>query len=84
MFFLPTSLLSLVQATHESITKEIRDCNQEKEMIANFGKLVSSGTIDEQWPNYALQTQTVMDACVQSMKQDGKRVPVNVSHYQDL
>eukprot|EP01138_Halocafeteria_seosinensis_P004743 gb/GECG01004850.1/.p1 GENE.gb/GECG01004850.1/~~gb/GECG01004850.1/.p1 ORF type:complete len:366 (+),score=53.44 gb/GECG01004850.1/:1-1098(+) len=71
-------------ATHEAITKEIRNCNQEKEMIVNFGKQVASGGIDEQWPNYALQTQTVMDACVMSMKQDGKRVTVTPALYKDL
>lgn len=73
-----------MQAKEDTITEEVKNCNQEKEMIINFGKIVASQKIDSQWPNVALQTQAVMMACVESMNQDGKKVAVTPVSYEEL
>jgi predicted dehydrogenase len=49
---------------------------QEVNMIRNFSALATSGKLDPTWGDTALQTQTVLDACLQSAEGGGKLVPV--------
>ena len=44
--------------------------------LSNAGKLVLAGYVDPHWPNVALQTQRVMDACLASARSDGRPVAV--------
>jgi predicted dehydrogenase len=50
--------------------------SQEANMIRTFSKLVLSGKTDDSWPQWALSTQTVLDACVKSARADGAMVSV--------
>lgn len=47
---------------------------QETNMIRNFSQLVLSGRIDDSWGDIAWKTQKVMDACLQSARQNGAAV----------
>jgi predicted dehydrogenase len=49
---------------------------QEVNMIRNFSNLVLSGSPDESWGEIALKTQRVVDACLQSARQNGQPVEV--------
>jgi predicted dehydrogenase len=49
---------------------------QETAMIRNFSNLVLSGKVDPTWPNIALQTQVVLDACLASARNGGAPVEV--------
>lgn len=50
--------------------------SQETELFRTFGRLALSGKPDSHWPEIALKTQRVMDACLASAQQDGKLVGV--------
>jgi predicted dehydrogenase len=47
---------------------------QESNLFRNFSQLVLDGKTDPFWADIALQTQQVMDACLQSAQQDGKTI----------
>lgn len=47
---------------------------QEVCMMRNFSDLVLSGKRSEEWPTWTLKTQKVLDACLESAKQDGASV----------
>ncbi|WP_164102165.1 Gfo/Idh/MocA family protein [Candidatus Laterigemmans baculatus] len=47
---------------------------QEVTMVQRFAELVRSGSPDPYWPEIALRTQQVMDACLRSAQQDGAAV----------
>lgn len=47
---------------------------QEVTMVRRFAELVQSGTTDPYWPEIALRTQRVMDACMRSAEQGGEIV----------
>jgi predicted dehydrogenase len=49
---------------------------QETNMIRTFSDLVRSGKPDETWGDIALKTQQVMDACMKSVRNDGRPVGV--------
>jgi predicted dehydrogenase len=49
---------------------------QETNMIRHFAGIVASGQLEPSWGDIALKTQQVLDACWQSARADGKRVPV--------
>jgi predicted dehydrogenase len=49
---------------------------QETHMIENFARIVTSGRLEPRWPEQALKTQQVLDACLQSAREDGKIVSV--------
>ena len=53
------------------------DDAQETNMIRRFGELVLSGKPDPTWGEIALKTQIVLDACLESSRQDGR--PVTIS-----
>lgn len=47
---------------------------QDTLMIRNFAEQVQSGKLNESWPEIALKTQVVMDACMMSARAGGKLV----------
>lgn len=47
---------------------------QEVRLFQNFSDIVLSGRLDEQWPQWTLKTQQVLDACFESAAQDGVAV----------
>lgn len=47
---------------------------QEVNMAAKFGSIATSGKLEPFWPEVALKTQKVLDACVQSSRADGAKV----------
>ncbi len=42
--------------------------SQETNLFRNFGDLVLSGKTDDFWPEVALKTQTILDACLESAR----------------
>jgi len=50
--------------------------SQETNMIRNFTKQAQSGQLNPEWPEIALKTQQVMDACWKSAKADGRMTRV--------
>lgn len=50
--------------------------SQETNMIRTFSSLVTSGTLDQIWPDVALKTQLVLDACLRSARHEGRPVVV--------
>jgi len=50
--------------------------SQETNLFRNFANIVLSEEIDEHWPNIALQTQQLMDACYESAVNDGKVIEI--------
>jgi predicted dehydrogenase len=48
--------------------------SQEANLFRNFAGLVLSGKTDPHWPDIALKTQQVMDACMRSARSDGAMV----------
>ena len=49
---------------------------QETNMFRNFAAQVLAGTLDPLWPEVALKTQTILDACLASARAGGKDVAV--------
>jgi predicted dehydrogenase len=47
---------------------------QDTRMFRNFANQVFSGKLNEDWPMWALKTQQVLDACLQSAQEAGKLV----------
>ena len=47
---------------------------QEVNMFRTFASLVQSGTMDPHWPEIALKTQQIMDAALESARNDGSPV----------
>ena len=45
---------------------------QETRMWRNFADQIFSGTLNEQWPRWSLQTQKVLDACHESARQNAE------------
>ncbi len=50
--------------------------SQEALMFRNFANQIRSGALNEEWPESALKTQQVADACLASARADGKLVEV--------
>jgi predicted dehydrogenase len=48
--------------------------SQEANMIQTFSQIVLSGQLQPQWGEMALKTQSVVDACLCSSREDGKRM----------
>jgi predicted dehydrogenase len=49
---------------------------QETRMIETLSNIATSRRLDLRWPEQALKTQRVLDACLQSARDDGKNVGV--------
>jgi hypothetical protein len=45
-------------------------------MIRNFAAQVQSGKLNEFWPEVALKTQLVLDACLASARDGSRLTPV--------
>jgi predicted dehydrogenase len=50
--------------------------SQETNMIRNFANIVAAGKLDSSWGEIALKTQLVLDACLQSAREDGRLTAV--------
>jgi len=50
---------------------------QETKLFRNFAALALSGKPDNRWADYALKTQRIMDACLESARDDGKMVRIS-------
>jgi hypothetical protein len=50
--------------------------SQEALMFRNFANQVRSGVLNDQWPEMALKTQQVTDACMASARAEGRMVEV--------
>ena len=50
--------------------------SQEALMFRNFADQIRSGAIHDEWPESALKTQTIADACLASARADGKMLEV--------
>jgi predicted dehydrogenase len=50
---------------------------QETQMMRTFSNLVLSGTCDDQWARWALDTQRVLDACLKSAVQGSRDVSLS-------
>ncbi len=49
---------------------------QEVRLIEEFSRLVNSGVLDPQWPEWTLSTQRVLDACWKSATNNGAEVEI--------
>jgi hypothetical protein len=47
---------------------------QETGMFRTFSRIVLSGRLDPKWETIALATQKVVNACLESARQDGKKI----------
>jgi predicted dehydrogenase len=47
---------------------------QETNMFRNFAAQVQSGKVAEEWPDWALKTQQLMEACLASARQGGREI----------
>jgi predicted dehydrogenase len=48
--------------------------SQETGMFRNFSNIVLSGRLESEWEKFALATQKVVNACLESARNDGKRI----------
>ncbi len=48
--------------------------SQETKLFRKFGELVLSGKTDDHWPQIALKTQQVLNACLESARDGGREV----------
>ncbi len=53
--------------------------SQETNLFRRFSDLVIAGRVDPYWPEIALKTQLVMEACWQSSQQNGSEIPISFS-----
>lgn len=49
---------------------------QETNLFRNFSKQVQSGTLNSEWADRAIKTQTLLDACLESARDNGRRIRV--------
>ena len=54
-------------------------CAQETNLIRTFSKLVTTNKIDKHWPEISLKTQLVLDACMESATNGGKKVQISAT-----
>ena len=47
---------------------------QETQLFRNFSRIALSGELDPHWPNISLQTQRVLDACLESARAGGRPI----------
>lgn len=50
---------------------------QEARMFARMGQIVASGQTESYWPEIAMKTQQIMDACRMAEQTPGQRIPWN-------
>jgi predicted dehydrogenase len=49
---------------------------QETHLFRNFAALALGGRPDARWPEYSLKTQRILDACLESARNDGRMIPI--------
>lgn len=57
-------------------THELEPVVQEVEAIKTFARCIRSGKAEQFWPEVALKTQLVLDACLESAKKGGVPIPI--------
>ncbi len=60
--------VSVAESSHGE--SDSQECN----MFRTFSSEALSGALNPEWPSMALQTQIVMDACLESARNDGKLI----------
>ncbi len=55
----------------------VRYASQEANMIRNFVNQVQSGKLNDDWPQIALKTQQVMDACLKSARDQSRSIALS-------
>jgi predicted dehydrogenase len=50
---------------------------QETNLFRNFSAQVQTGRLNESWPAMALQTQQVMEACLESARENSRSIEIN-------
>jgi len=50
---------------------------QETNLFRNFAEIVLSGKVDPYWPEISLKTQVVLDACLESARQNAELVTIS-------
>ncbi|WP_437185525.1 Gfo/Idh/MocA family protein [Planctomicrobium sp. SH668] len=51
--------------------------SQESKLFRNFADIVLSGRLDAYWPEISLKTQIVLDACLESARNDARLVQIS-------
>lgn len=64
---------SIAERSHSDVTA------QESQMFRNFASQVQSGTLNPSWPEIALKTQTVLQACRESALAQGRPVKSDIA-----
>jgi len=64
------------EETRSPVDPSLAPATHDVRMVRNFARQVASGTLNAEWPQWALKTQHVMDACHASALQDGRPVEV--------
>jgi predicted dehydrogenase len=57
---------SVIEVNNQTTT--VTDGAQEIRMWRHFGEQIATGKLNDQWPQWAMQTQRVLDACLQSAR----------------
>lgn len=57
-------------------TFETENCQQEVRMFENFSQLALQGQLEDFWPHVSVLTQTVVDACMESLTRNGEEVQI--------
>ena len=63
---------TLVMASQDPVTFGV--CRQEVQMFELMASVIQNGTMKDFWPQIAWATQKLMDACMMSMKSDGREI----------
>jgi predicted dehydrogenase len=53
-----------------------QESSQEVRMIRTFAELTQSGKLSDEWPDWTLKTQKVLDVCMESARRGGE--PINI------
>ena len=51
--------------------------SQEKKLFQRFSEIVNSAKLEQQWAEYSIKTQTVVDACLESAQSGGTVVKID-------
>eukprot|EP01060_Flectonema_neradi_P017383 TRINITY_DN2427_c0_g1_i1.p1 TRINITY_DN2427_c0_g1~~TRINITY_DN2427_c0_g1_i1.p1 ORF type:complete len:368 (+),score=82.25 TRINITY_DN2427_c0_g1_i1:39-1106(+) len=68
----------VTNAGQQSVVPDVKDVH-EVEMFRNFVESVKSKTPNERWKTSCIKTQIVIDALLQSVREDGAYVPISKS-----
>jgi hypothetical protein len=74
--FLVNDTLMTVNAGYSAAPDQGLCRAQDVNMFRNFANQVRSGHLNDNWPQWSWKTQRVQDACLESARNGGQRVPV--------